>query len=543
MSTTEAASPAAEIKPEEEKITGYQWLALVVLILGTFLAILDNSLMNVAIPKLMAVFGSTSTEIEWVVTGYMLASAVVVPMGGFLSDRFGYKTTFLSTVVAFVIGSILCGVAWSDTSLIVFRIIQGLGGGFIMPVGMAMLYQIMPRSKIQVAMGIWGIAAMAAPAMGPTLSGYLVDNFSWRYLFYINVPIGIIAVALGFIILKETPKRAGLKFDFTGSILSMIVFATLLLALTDGQSDGWTSLYIVSLFFISFFSFVILIWVELSKENPILDFRLFKNRVFTLSLAASSFVMISMQGGIYMMPIFMQNVTGLTPMQTGLVMMPQSIAMAFMMPVTGKLVSKYGVVPLSALGLAILGFTTLELHVLSQETSTHWMSGLLIIRGIGIGLCMMPLSSAGMNTLPNHMIGRASSVSNVIRNVMASLGIALLTSIMNNRSTQYGARFNEVISTNSPAYSDFQTNVVHRYMELGTDSGSAASGVIGVLYGLVQKEALTRAIADTLMYSAVPAFISIVLVIFMRQRKKQKEAMQESAGSGTEAQQHVMIEM
>ncbi|MGO4274173.1 DHA2 family efflux MFS transporter permease subunit, partial [Paenibacillus sp. TAF58] len=443
---------------------------LLVLILGTFLAILDNSLMNVAIPKLMAVFGSTSTQIEWVVTGYMLASAVVVPMGGFLSDRFGYKTTFLTTVVAFVIGSILCGIAWSDTSLIIFRIIQGLGGGFIMPVGMAMLYQIMPRSKIQVAMGIWGIAAMAAPAMGPTLSGYLVDNFSWRYLFYINVPIGIIAVTLGFIFLKETPKRAGIKFDFVGSILCMIVFSTLLLALTDGQSDGWTSLYIVSLFFISISSFILLIWVELGKDNPIMDFRLFKNPIFALSLAASSFVMISMQGGVYMMPIFMQNVTGLTPMQTGLVMMPQSIAMAFMMPVAGKLVSKYGVVPLGIIGLTIIGCTTLEMHVLSQQTPTHWISSLLVIRGIGIGLCMMPLTSAGMNTLPNHMIGRASSVSNVIRNVMASLGIALLTSNMNNQATQFGARFNESISTNSPAYTDLQTNVVHRYLELGTDA-------------------------------------------------------------------------
>lgn len=542
MSTTTADTATPAVEQQEEKITVYQWLALLVLILGTFLAILDNSLMNVAIPKLMAVFGSTSTEIEWVVTGYMLASAVVVPMGGFLADRFGYKTTFLTTVSAFIVGSVLCGIAWSDTSLIIFRIIQGLGGGFIMPVGMAMLYQIMPRSKIQVAMGIWGISAMAAPAMGPTLSGYLIDNFSWRYLFYINVPIGIVAVGLGLIILKETPKRAGLKFDYVGSILCMIVFSTLLLALTDGQADGWTSFYIVSLFFISISCFILLVYIELGKDNPIMDFRLFKNSVFTISLAASSFVMISMQGGIYMMPIFLQNVTGLTPMQTGLVMMPQSIAMAFMMPVAGKLVSKYGVVPLSIVGLAIIGFTTLEMHVLSQQTSTHWISGLLVIRGIGIGLCMMPLSSAGMNTLPNHLIGRASSVSNVVRNVMASLGIALLTSIMNNKSTQFGVRFNESISTNTPAYADFQTNVVHRYLELGTDTSSASGGVIGVLYGLVQKEALTRAIADTLMVSAVPAFIAIFLVIFMRQKKK-SEAAQQQATKDSDAQHHVMIEM
>jgi EmrB/QacA subfamily drug resistance transporter len=526
---------------EEEKITRAQWLALMVLIIGTFLAILDNSLMNVALPKLMAVFGSSQTDIEWVVTGYMLASAVVVPMGGFLADRFGYKTTFLTTVTAFVIGSALCGMAWSDTSLILFRIIQGLGGGFIMPVGMAMLYQIMPRSKIQVAMGIWGIAAMAAPAMGPTLSGYLVDNFSWRYLFYINVPIGIAAVALGFYILEETPKKAGLKFDIIGSVLAMIVFGTLLLALTDGQSDGWTSLPIVSLFFISFFSFVFLLWYELGIDNPVLDFRLLKNSIFSLSLVASSFVMIAMMGGIYLMPIFLQTVSGLTPMETGLVLMPQSIAMAFMMPVAGKLVSKFGVVPLGVIGLATIGFTTLEMHVLTQQTSSHWISMLLIIRGIGIGLCMMPLSTAGMNTLPNHLIGRASSLSNVIRNVMASFGIALLTSIMSNRATVYGSRIAEKVSTDSPAFAEFSGNVTHRYMELGTTTSEAGSGVSSILAGLVQKEALVRGIVDTLVISAIPAFLALVMVLFMIRKKK--AAVPVAKTEGTEPQAHVVIEM
>jgi EmrB/QacA subfamily drug resistance transporter len=533
---SETASPSIE----EEKITTAQWLSLMVLIIGTFLAILDNSLMNVALPKLMAVFGSSQTTIEWVVTGYMLASAVVVPMGGFLADRFGYKTTFLSTVVGFVIGSALCGIAWSDTSLIIFRIIQGLGGGFIMPVGMAMLYQIMPRSKIQVAMGIWGIAAMAAPAMGPTLSGYLIDNFSWRYLFYINIPIGILAVGLGFFLLKETPKRTGLKFDTVGSILSMIVFGTLLLALTDGQTEGWTSLYIVSLFFISIFSFIFLLWYELGIENPVLDFRLMKNSIFSLSLAASSFVMISMQGGLFLMPLFLQNVSGLTPMETGLVLMPQSIAMAFMMPVAGKLVSKYGVVPLSVIGLLIIGLTTMELHVLTQQTTTHWISMLLVFRGIGIGLCMMPLSTAGMNTLPNHLIGRASSISNVIRNVMASFGIAALSSIMSHGSSVYGTVITEKISSDSPAFTEFSANVAHRYMELGTSAASANSGVSGILASLIQKEALIRGLVDTFVISAIPAFISLVLVLFMIRRKK---AAAQAAAESSDTQAHVMIEM
>lgn len=532
---SQTASKAVE-QPKQE--TGGYWLAVIVLIIGTFIAILDNSLMNVALPKLMAVFGVSQNEVEWVVTGYMLASAVVVPMGGFLADRFGYKTTFLSTVAAFVVGSALCGIAWSNSSLVLFRIIQGLGGGFIMPVGMAMLYQIVPRAKVQVVMGVWGISAMAAPAMGPTLSGYLVDNFSWRWLFYINLPIGLVAIALGYFLLKETPRRPGLKFDFLGSFLSMLVFGCLLLALTDGQKEGWTSLYIVSLFFISFFSFLLLLWVELGKDNPVMDFRLLANSMFSLSLVASSFVMIAMQGGVYLMPIYIQNVLGLTPMQTGLLMMPQSIAMAFMMPVAGKLMGKFGVVPLGIVGLTIIGCSTLELHHVAQNTPHSWIQWLLVIRGIGIGLCMMPLTTAGMNSLPNHMIGRASSMSNVIRNVMGSFGIAALTSIMSNQTANFGMRIAEKIDATSPAFSEFQANVAHRYMELGTGPASASGGASGVLSALIQQESLTRGIAETLLISAIPAFVSLIMVLFMIRRKKAA-----AAGASGESHQHVMVEM
>ncbi|MFC0216580.1 DHA2 family efflux MFS transporter permease subunit [Paenibacillus chartarius] len=536
---SQAASTEIKVSADEtlQPKEGY-WLPVIVLIIGTFMAILDSSLMNVAIPKLMSVFGVSQNEVEWVITGYMLASAVVVPMGGFLADRFGYKTTFLTTLIAFVIGSALCGMAWDNSSLVAFRIIQGLGGGFIMPIGMAMLYQIVPRDKVQVAMGVWGISAMAAPAMGPTLSGYLVDNFSWRYLFYINLPIGFVAIALGFILLKETPKQTGLKFDYLGTFLSMLMFGSLLLALTDGQKEGWTSLYIVGLFFISFFSFVLLLWVELGKDNPVMDFRLFKNSMFTISLIASSFVMIAMQGGVYLMPVYIQNVLGLTPMQTGILMMPQSIAMAFMMPIAGKLTSKFGPAPLGIVGLAIVGLVTVELHNIAQNTPHHWITWMLVIRGIGIGLCMMPLSAAGMNTLPNHMIGRASSLSNVVRNVMASFGIAVLTSIMTRSTSTYATHIAEKMDTTSPAFTEFQTNVTHRYMELGVDPASAAGGVSGVLAAMIQKEALTRGIAETLLISAIPAFFSLFIVFFMIRRKKAAAAGADSAG-----QQHVMIEM
>ncbi|MEI7025766.1 DHA2 family efflux MFS transporter permease subunit [Paenibacillus sp. y28] len=523
---------------ESRGITSSQWLALVAILLGTFIAVLDNSLMNVALPKLMAIFGSSAKDIEWVVTGYMLASAVVVPTSGFLADRFGYKTIFLITVAFFTFGSALCGIAWSEMSLIIFRIIQGLGGGFIMPLGMAMIYQIIPRDKVQVALGVFGIAAMAAPAVGPTLGGYLVDHLSWRYLFLINIPIGIAAVIVGLSVLKETPKREGLKFDYIGTMLSMILFTTLLLALSEGSSEGWTSPYIVSLFFVSTFSFLLFIWVELGTEHALLDLRMFKNPVFTISTICSSFVMIALQGGVFLMPMFFQNVQGLSPMETGLVMMPQSIAMAIMMPVSGKLASKFGVVPLAVSGLIIMGITTFELGSLNLQTSNHWLELILAIRGIGIGLCMMPISSAAMNTMPNHQIARASSLSNVFRNVAASFGIAVLTSIMTNRQTLIAGQLSDQVNNMSPALAQFQTDVAYRYLELGADVASSKSGYVSVLMGLIQKEALVRALADTLLITAVPAFISIIFILLIKEKKKP-----DAADGQKDAQAHVMVEM
>ena len=173
----------------EEKAS-YRWFALIAVVLGAFVAVLNNSLINVAIPKLVAVFGSTTQDIQWVLTGYMLASAVVIPISAFLGDRYGYKKSFLVSLAFFTFGSFLCGLAWSDTSLIFFRILQGLSGGFIMPLSMAIIYMIMPREQIGMALGLWGVAAMVAPAVGPTLSGYIIEYFSWRLLFFINIPVG-----------------------------------------------------------------------------------------------------------------------------------------------------------------------------------------------------------------------------------------------------------------------------------------------------------------------------------------------------------------
>lgn len=513
-------SQQIENQTEKEENSSQKWLALIAIIMGTFVSVLNNSLINVALPELVTVFGSTTEVIQWVLTGFMLSSAVVIPLSGYLGDRFGYKKVFTGSLIAFVLGSLLCGFAWNDTSIIIFRVIQGIGGGLIMPVGMAIIYMIIPRQQIGMALGIWGIAAMVAPAIGPTLSGYLIEYFSWRLLFFMNVPVGIFAIVFVIFLLKETPLKENLKFDFPGAILSVIGFGTLLYALSKGQSEGWDSFMIVSFLIIAVFSLALLIWVELGTDQPVLDVRFFKNPVFAISTLTSGLVMMGMFGGVFLTPLYLQNIQGLTPIDTGLLLMPQSIAMAFMMPISGKLFDKFGVVPLGLVGISLMGVTTYELHMLTQQTPNHWLNVLLTIRGVGIGLCMMPLTTVGMATIAKEHVGRASSVSNVIRQVMASFGIAILTTIMTQRQNYHIAHLNETVSNTNIWATDLISSLTGLYAQYGIDMGTGSGVAVQIIGGLLAKEAAVRAIADTFVASAVPIFMCLPLLFLMRKRKE-----------------------
>ncbi|WP_248925191.1 DHA2 family efflux MFS transporter permease subunit [Paenibacillus hamazuiensis] len=521
-------SSELQSKPESQ---GGMWLGLVAIVLGTFVSVLNSSLMNVALTKFVAVFGSDVQTIQWVITGYMLASAVVIPMSGFLGARFGTKTIFLYSVAGFTIGSVLCGMAWSASSLIMFRILQGIAGGFIMPVGMSIIYSTFPRDKISTAMGLWGVAAMVAPALGPTFGGYLIQYYSWRLLFFINIPIGIFAVVMGRILLKETPKKEGLKFDTLGAVLSITFFGTLLLALSKGQQEGWTSLYIVSLLFVSAASLLLLIWVELGSPQPVMDLRIFQNMKFTISVIASSLVMMGMLGGTFLTPLYLQNIQSLTAMQTGLVLMPQSVAMALMMPISGKLFDRFGIIPIGLVGLSVLGITTMDLHHLTTDTPRFWLEAVLTVRGMAIGLCMMPLTTAGMMSVKPQQVGNASPLSNVCRQVAGSMGIAIFTVIMSDRQIVHGQHITESVSVDNFFASDTISALAGSVYQWGIDMSTATGAATSVLAGIIQKEAMTRAIADTFYISAVPAFLCIPFLFFLHTRKKAASAPADGAAA------------
>jgi len=503
---------------EEKSGSDGMWLSLLAILSGTFVAILNNSLINVALPSMVTIFGSTTETMQWVLTGYMLANAVMIPMSGSLSAKFGSKRIFVLSLASFTVSSVLCALAWSDTSLIAFRVIQGVSGGMIMPIGMSMIYMIVPREKIGMALGIFGIASMTAPALGPTLGGYLIEFLSWQFLFLVGVPFGIFAVVMSMILLKETPKKPELSFDYLGAFLAVVGFGTLLLAFSKGQAEGWTSFYIVSLFFVSIMSLALFIWVELGKEHPLLDLRLLKIPVFSLSILTSGFVMMGMMGGIFLMPIFLQNVQGLTAMESGILLMPQSIAMAIMMPISGKLMDKYGIGPIGLVGLVTMSVTTFELHNLAADSMHEWIDMILTIRGIGIGLCMMTLSTVGMNAVPRQNVGDASPLSNVLRQVMSSFSIALLTVAMQTRQTFHMSSIAD--NMNNDMATQVLTGLGGLYAQAGVETAFGQAGATSILYGIMAKESLVRGIGDTFLISAIPIVISIPFLYFLHKKPK-----------------------
>jgi len=507
----------------ENSSLAYKWVALGVVIMGAFMSILSSSLINVAIPKMMIVFSASTDQIQWVLTGYMLAMGMVIPVTGYLSDLIGTKRLYILALVVFITGSALCGMAWSINSIIGFRVIQAVGGGILMPVSMSIIYRVIPLHQRGLALGIWGIAAMAAPAIGPTLSGYIIEYLDWRLLFYVNIPVGLIAIFLASTLLQEFERKSHLAFDLLGFVSSSIFCFCFLLALAQGNQEGWSSPYIISMLFIAMVFLIIFIINELNHHQPLLNLRLFKNSVFTMSVIISSISTIGLFGGIFLVPLLLQNLMGLSPIQTGLIMFPAAIVTALFMPIGGRLFDLIGARPLVIVGLLVVGLGTLEIGHLTINAPFKLIIGILMVRGVGIGLSMMPATTAGMNTVPLAEVTRASALSNVIRQISASFGIAALTAIMQRQQSYHLQGLAENASASSPVFKSIMNNLQVHLVHQGSSLIDAKMQSSMILGGWIQKQALLLAINDTFMVAGFVCLFGIPLTLFLREKRFKKE--------------------
>lgn len=448
-----------------EQRSGPFWSVVIAIFFGNFMAVLSTTTVNVALPVFMTHFHAELNTVQWMMSGFMLATGVIAPIIGFMGDKLSYKRLYVFALLGFTFTSALCAFAWSMQSLIVFRIIQGLCSGIIMPTTMTIIYQVIQKEKQALAIGLWSVSAMLAPAFGPTLGGWLTEYFGWPYLFMMNVPIGIAAVVFAIKYIPYYRMSAGKKLDVIGFIAVIIGTSSLLIAFSEGHNWGWESWKTIGL--IGFSVIVVLYFIirTLSVSNPLLNLRVFKIPHFTYSLVVNCIITISLYTATFLVPIYMQKIQNSTTLHTGLIMLPGSLAMALFSFLVGKMYNKVGPFRLIITGTIVMALSTWMLSKSSLATGLMFITVWLTIRYVGIALSNMPVTNAGMSAVPAMFTGHASAVTNWIRQGTAALSVSIFSSIL---TTRTAAHIREIGATTSNAPNIALSKSIQELFMIGT---------------------------------------------------------------------------
>jgi EmrB/QacA subfamily drug resistance transporter len=502
---------------QEKTSDSNKWNVLIIVMVGTFMSVLDSSIVNVSIPAIMADFGVGVDDIEWTMTGYMLAFATLMPLTAWLRDRIGYKAIFVWAMVIFTIGSLLCGLAWNLPSLMVARILQALGGGAISPTGMAMITEAFPKSERGKALGIWGMGIMVGPALGPTLGGYLTHTFGWRSIFLVNIPIGIIGVIAAIeMLVKDTPVNVSKKaFDFWGFAFLTVFLVSFLLGMSKGESEGWTSAYIITCGVLSFLGLVGFLLVELHVQDKIMDIELFKIPAFSITAMISVVRSIGLFGGTFLIPLFVQQQMGFNELQSGLMLLPSSLLLMLTIPIVSRMADKAPVRPMAIIGLILLAYFMLVYSHIDVNTSMWDMIWPTLVRSVAMAMLMAPIMTLTMNCVPQNKIGMASSMSNVIQQVGGSVGIAFFTSALTNRAHYHMSVVAQGMHSGTAEFSESIKNVAYHAHGLGfTHAQSAMIGQSFVMQQ-VSQSAMVMSFQDTFLIGMILMVVAIPLAMLL----------------------------
>ncbi len=505
----------------------YKWFVLANVMMGTFMAVLDATIVNVGLTKMTAVFGTSVDKIEWVLTAYLLVFAVMLPSSGWIADHFGYKKTYFLGMFLFTAGSLLCSLSWDENILIFFRIIQGAGAGFIMPVGMAIVTREFPPEQRGTALGFWGIASAASVSLGPMLGGYLIDNFSWHAIFDVNVPVGIIGLVVTIIIQREYKTEHIRKFDLIGLISMTIFLTSLLLALADGNAGwntgGWTSNFIISCFVISAIAFTIFITAELTVQHPIVDLRLLKDRNFGISNLMMFIFGVGMFGSTFLLPLYLQETLNYTAFQAGLVFFPIGIIQAFISPIAGQLTDKSNPKIPVFIGIILTALSFFYYSFFSLTTQHSQIMFPLYFRGLGLGMIFIPLSAIALFDMPKEKMAQASGLFNTIRQIGGSFGVAIFGTLLTQRINYHASIYSQMTGTNSPEYQHVLLNL--QYFLQNTVGGAGKEIAMKANAMIIQNlttQAFIQGINDDFLLSSIFTASLIIPLIFLKINKKKK---------------------
>ena len=491
------------------------------------MAALDSSIVNVSIPAIMADFGCSIDDVEWVITGYMLAFATLMPLTVWLRDRIGHKLLYSASLIVFTAGSLLCGLAWNIPSLVTARVLQAMGGGALTPTGMAMISEVFEPHERGRAMSYWGIGVIIGPAFGPTLGGYLTRTFGWPSIFLVNLPIGMLGLwAATEFLHNDRPTHGNHRpFDYWGFSFLTIFLVAFLFGLARGEHDGWLSPIIIWCWILSLTGFVGFILVESLTEHRVIDIQLFKYPVFSASMILTATRSMALFGGIFLLPLFLQQLKGLDEIQTGLILLPGSLVVGFFMPMVGRMSEKIGARYLAIVGLAILALFMFMYRHINIEMNNWDIIFPTIVRGLGISFLIAPLIATTLNAVPKNKAGMASSMMSICQQIGGSLGIAFLATVLTNRIHHHMDSIGSAINVHSPFFRETARGFMQRAHDLGHEHTSSILIAKASIMKVEIQRASEHAFQDAFLVGAFIVLLTIIPAFFLPGRPPKKEKM------------------
>ncbi|MFK3360850.1 DHA2 family efflux MFS transporter permease subunit [Staphylococcus aureus] len=491
---------------------------LAALLFGMFIAILNQTLLNVALPKINTEFNISASTGQWLMTGFMLVNGILIPIAAYLFNKYSYRKLFLVALVLFTIGSLICAISMNFPIMMVGRVLQAIGAGVLMPLGSIVIITIYPPEKRGAAMGTMGIAMILAPAIGPTLSGYIVQNYHWNVMFYGMFIIGIIAILIGFVWFKLYQYTTNPKADIPGIIFSTIGFGALLYGFSEAGNKGWGSVEIETMFAIGIIFIILFVIRELRMKSPMLNLEVLKFPTFTLTTIINMVVMLSLYGGMILLPIYLQNLRGFSALDSGLLLLPGSLIMGLLGPFAGKLLDTIGLKPLAIFGIAVMTYATWELTKLNMDTPYMTIMGIYVLRSFGMAFIMMPMVTAAINALPGRLASHGNAFLNTMRQLAGSIGTAILVTVMTTQTTQHLSAFGEELDKTNPVVQDHMRELASQY--------GGQEGAMKVLLQFVNKLATVEGINDAFIVATIFSIIALFLCLFLQSNKKAKATAQ-----------------
>lgn len=478
---------------------------IAVLMVGAFIAFLNNTLLNIALPSIMKDLKIEPSTVQWLATGFMLTNGILIPISAFLIQKFSVRRLFLTAMGLFAIGTILAGFAHAFPILLTGRMIQASGSAIMMPLLMNFMLTSFPIEKRGTAMGVFGLVLMFAPAIGPTLSGWIVEHYDWRMLFHFVTPIAIIVILLGFFLLKDKKEKVNLRLDFLSVLLSTAGFGGILYGFSTAGTDGWDDKIVLGTLIIGVICLVTFILRQLKQENPMLNFSVFKFPMFALSSTISMVVTMALFSGMLLMPIYVQTVRGISPIDAGLMLLPGAILMAIMMPITGKLFDIFGGRILAIIGLTITVVTTYYFSKLTLETSYTNLIILNSVRMFGMSMVNMPVTTNGLNQLPSRFYPHGTAMNSTLQQVSGAIGTALLVTVMSTRSVTHGK--------------ELAASAMKHV------TGHPTAAVIAQMKQQIQTKAMLEGINDAFFVATLIAVVALILAFFIKRARQAEDPL------------------